>query len=50
MPEITFSAGETEYPEHDDVLVISTKITNARVKRIIVDIGSSVDVLYFDAF
>ena len=48
VPEITFPAGETEYPKHDDVLVISAKIANARVKRIMVDTRSSIDVLYFE--
>nr|XP_009409650.1 PREDICTED: uncharacterized protein LOC103991833 [Musa acuminata subsp. malaccensis] len=49
-PEITFSLGETKYPEHDDALVISTSIANAQVKRIMVDTGSFTDVLYFAAF
>ncbi|RRT56913.1 hypothetical protein B296_00015337 [Ensete ventricosum] len=36
-PEITSMSGDEEYPDHDDALVISARITNARVKRIIVD-------------
>ncbi|RRT41265.1 hypothetical protein B296_00043299 [Ensete ventricosum] len=37
--EITFGSGEEEYPDHDDVLVISVRIVNSRVKRIMVDKG-----------
>ncbi|XP_043687560.1 uncharacterized protein LOC122638777 [Telopea speciosissima] len=35
---------------HDDALVIKMVITNCMVGRILVDNGSSVDVLYYDAF
>ncbi|RWW26564.1 hypothetical protein GW17_00009044 [Ensete ventricosum] len=49
-PEITYRSGEGEYPDHDNASVISTHIANARVKRIMVDTGSSTDILYFDAF
>ncbi|RWW37597.1 hypothetical protein BHE74_00057269 [Ensete ventricosum] len=38
------------YPDHDDALVIMAHIVNARVKCIMIDIGSSVDILYLDAF
>ncbi|RWW52500.1 hypothetical protein BHE74_00041079 [Ensete ventricosum] len=50
FPEITFRSREEEYLDHDDALVISTRIANARVKRIMVDTGSSTDILYFDVF
>ncbi|RWW89864.1 hypothetical protein BHE74_00001040 [Ensete ventricosum] len=39
-PEITFGLGNEEYPDHDDALVISTQITNVRVKRIMIDMGT----------
>ncbi|RWV97513.1 hypothetical protein GW17_00039690 [Ensete ventricosum] len=48
--EITFEAGEAEYPYHDDALVISVRITDAWVQRVIVDTGSSVIVLYLNTF
>nr|XP_009392512.1 PREDICTED: uncharacterized protein LOC103978443 [Musa acuminata subsp. malaccensis] len=49
-PEITFRAGEVERSHHDDALVISIRIVNARVKRVMVDTESSTDVLYLDTF
>ncbi|RZR82542.1 hypothetical protein BHM03_00008991 [Ensete ventricosum] len=39
-----------EYPDHNDALVVTTRIANAYVRRIMIDIGSSVDILYLDAF
>ncbi|XP_064957835.1 uncharacterized protein LOC135608727 [Musa acuminata AAA Group] len=44
-PEITFGTEEVERSHHDDALVISIRIANARVKRVMVNIGSSTDVL-----
>ncbi|XP_065020456.1 uncharacterized protein LOC135645730 [Musa acuminata AAA Group] len=49
-PEITFGAREVKSSHHDDALVISIQVANARVKRVMVDTESSADVLYFDAF
>ncbi|XP_065050275.1 uncharacterized protein LOC135680323 [Musa acuminata AAA Group] len=39
-PKITFPTGAAERPDHDDALM----------RRIMVDTGSSADILYFDAF
>ncbi|XP_064963255.1 uncharacterized protein LOC135611544 [Musa acuminata AAA Group] len=49
-PEITFGAGEVKRSHHDDALVISVRIANARVKRVMVNTRSSADMLYLDAF
>ncbi|RZS13144.1 hypothetical protein BHM03_00044673 [Ensete ventricosum] len=43
-PEITFNSGNEKYPNHDNALVISMRIANARVKRIMIDAGSSTDI------
>ncbi|RWW58154.1 hypothetical protein BHE74_00035011 [Ensete ventricosum] len=43
-------SGGEKHQSHDDVLVISTRMTNAYVKRVMIDTGSSTNILYFDAF
>ncbi|XP_065026191.1 uncharacterized protein LOC135650630 [Musa acuminata AAA Group] len=48
-PEITFPTGVAKRSDHDDALVISDKVANAQMRRIMVDTGSSADILYFDA-
>ncbi|RRT84473.1 hypothetical protein B296_00003067 [Ensete ventricosum] len=49
-PYITFEARDTEYPDHDEALVILVCIANVQVKRVMVDIDSSADVLYHNTF
>nr|XP_009420605.1 PREDICTED: uncharacterized protein LOC104000317 [Musa acuminata subsp. malaccensis] len=49
-PEITFPTGAAERPDHDDAFVISAKVANAQMRRIMVDTGSLADILYFGAF
>ncbi|RWV95328.1 hypothetical protein GW17_00042048 [Ensete ventricosum] len=48
-PGFTFES-ESEYPDHDDTLAVTARIANACVRRIMIDIGSSVEMLYLDAF
>ncbi|RRT54824.1 hypothetical protein B296_00042200 [Ensete ventricosum] len=48
--EISFQPEGEEYPDHDDALVVTVHIANARVKRITIDTGSVTDILYFKAF
>jgi hypothetical protein len=35
---------------HDDDIVLSLNVKTHRVKKVLVDIGSSADILYLDAF
>ncbi|RRT33524.1 hypothetical protein B296_00042682 [Ensete ventricosum] len=41
---------ESEYPDYDDALVVTTRIANACIRHIMIDTGSSVEILYLDAF
>ncbi|XP_058070992.1 uncharacterized protein LOC131220032 [Magnolia sinica] len=42
-------AHEIQHP-HDDALVVNMTIANCKVYRILVDMGSSANILYFEAF
>ncbi|RWW40120.1 hypothetical protein BHE74_00054485 [Ensete ventricosum] len=48
--DVTFRSEGEEHSSHDDVLMISIRMANAYVKRVMIDTGSSTDILYFDAF
>ncbi|KAK3003068.1 hypothetical protein RJ639_018812 [Escallonia herrerae] len=51
-PTISFSdddVGDTRTP-HDDPLVVTLRVENFDVKRILVDNGSSAEVLFYEAF
>ncbi|RZS23396.1 hypothetical protein BHM03_00056307, partial [Ensete ventricosum] len=48
--DVTFRSEGEEHSSHDDALVISIRMANAYVKRVMINTGSSADILYFDAF
>ncbi|RZR94831.1 hypothetical protein BHM03_00023593 [Ensete ventricosum] len=48
--DITFRSGNEEYLYHDDALMISIRMANACIKRVMIDTGCSADILYFDVF
>ncbi|GAU44869.1 hypothetical protein TSUD_329260 [Trifolium subterraneum] len=51
-PEISFSPsdGEGVFPHYDGPLVIQVHILNCDVKRVLIDSGSSADIMYWEAF
>ncbi|KAG7552794.1 Retrotransposon gag domain [Arabidopsis thaliana x Arabidopsis arenosa] len=50
LPEVTFSESETSQLDkpHDDALVITLDIAHCEVSRVLVDTGSSVDLIFLD--
>ncbi|XP_045809878.1 uncharacterized protein LOC123904235 [Trifolium pratense] len=52
VPDISFTAkdGQGVFPHDDDPLVIQVQILNCDVKRVLIDSGSSADVMYWEAF
>ncbi|RRT33723.1 hypothetical protein B296_00023018 [Ensete ventricosum] len=48
-PGFTFES-ESEYLDHNDTLMVMARIANACVRYIMIDIGSSTDILYLDTF
>lgn len=51
-PDISFSARDYQdvVPHDDDPMVITLQIFNWDVKRVLIDPGSSADILYYDTF
>jgi len=49
---ITFSPSDFEgvVPHDDDSMVVTLQIFNWDVKKVLIDLGSSADILYYDAF
>lgn len=49
---MTFKEKETKYYNlnHDDALIVSVRMINAQVKKIMIDISSFVNIIYFDTF
>lgn len=50
--EIIFKKEKMEYLglNHDDALVIFMRMVNALIKKVMINIGSSTNMFYFDAF
>jgi hypothetical protein len=51
-PDMSFSPKDATdiVPHDDDPLVIQVQILNCDVKRVLIDSGSSTDIMYWDAF
>ncbi|MCI43262.1 gag-pol polyprotein, partial [Trifolium medium] len=52
IPDISFTArdGQGVTPHDDDPLVIQVQILYCDVKRVLIDSGSSTDIMYWEAF
>ncbi|CAJ2632006.1 unnamed protein product [Trifolium pratense] len=52
VPDLAFTAkdGMEVAPHDDDPLVIQVQILNCDVKRVLIDSGSSADIMYWEAF
>jgi len=48
MPPITFTDEDFKAPDpdHDDLMVISIKVAEYGIRKVLVDQGSSVNILY----
>jgi hypothetical protein len=51
-PDLSFSPKDAQgvVPHDDDPLVIQVQIMNCDVKRVLIDSGSSADIMYWEAF
>ncbi|MCI48594.1 gag-pol polyprotein, partial [Trifolium medium] len=51
-PDISFTTedGQGVSPYDDDPLVIQVQILNCDVKRVLIDSGSSADIMYWEVF
>ena len=51
IPEIVFSSSNFEevVPGCDNLMIISAKMVNAKVKRAFIDQGSSIEIIFRDA-
>lgn len=51
-PNITIKEKETEYLDsnYEDTLIVSVRMINARVKRVMIDTCNFISIFYFDAF
>lgn len=52
MPEISFSQWDVDriLPHEDDPMVISMQIFDWDIKRVLIDLGSSTDIIYREVF
>lgn len=50
-PKITFKEKEIEYLDlnHDNAFVVSMRMINAWVNKVMINTGNSIDIIYFDA-